>query len=80
MSHIKCGYVIGHDARSRLTHLRREAKMNTKKQDEVLEKFRGGKLNLVVSTSVLEEGVDVPKCNLVIRFDFPQNFRSYIQS
>ena len=29
---------------------------------------------------MVEEGVDVPKCNAVIRFDFPPNFRSYIQS
>ena len=25
-------------------------------------------------------GVDVPKCNLVVRFDAPDNYRSYVQS
>jgi len=54
--------------------------MKVKKQHEILERFRKEKINLLISTSVVEEGLDVPKCNLVIRFDFPPNFRAYIQS
>jgi endoribonuclease Dicer len=33
-----------------------------------------------VGTSVLEEGIDVPKCNLVIHFNVPHSYRSYVQS
>jgi endoribonuclease Dicer len=33
-----------------------------------------------VGTSVLEEGIDVPKCNLVVHFNVPQVYRSYVQS
>ncbi len=51
-----------------------------KKQEDLLRRFRNRDVNLLVSTSVLEEGVDVPRCNLVVRFDMPNNFRSYIQS
>lgn len=29
---------------------------------------------------MLEEGIDIPKCNLVVKFDLPKNYRSYIQS
>ena len=36
--------------------------------------------NLLIGTSVLEEGIDIPKCNLVIRFDVPTAYRSYVQS
>lgn len=36
--------------------------------------------NLLVGTSVLEEGIDIPKCNLVIHFNVPQAYRSYVQS
>ena len=80
LRHIKCDYVVGHDPKLTCTYLRREAQMSSRKQGEVLEKFRRGAINLLVSTSVVEEGMDVPKCNTVVRFDFPQNFRSYVQS
>ena len=45
-----------------------------------MTKFRTGKSNVLVGTSVVEEGVDIPKCNLVVMFDFPQNFRAFVQS
>lgn len=34
----------------------------------------------MVATSILEQGCDLPKCNLVIRFDAPTSFHSYVQS
>ncbi|XP_076046437.1 endoribonuclease dcr-1-like [Oratosquilla oratoria] len=56
------------------------AQLELKKQKETLHKFRKGEFNVIVSTSVLEEGIDVRVCNLVIRFDPPKTFRSYVQS
>ena len=58
----------------------KETETMYKKQEDLLRRFRNRDVNLLVSTSVLEEGVDVPRCNLVVRFDMPNNFRSYIQS
>ncbi|XP_046985158.1 endoribonuclease Dcr-1-like [Schistocerca americana] len=58
----------------------REAETEHRKQEEVLKRFRMRECNLLIGTSVLEEGIDIPKCNLVIRFDVPSMYRSYVQS
>lgn len=58
----------------------REAENEHRRQEDVLRKYRTHECNIMVATSVLEQGCDLPKCNLVIRFDLPKSFHSYIQS
>lgn len=48
-------------------------------QQTTLEDFRAGKTNVLLCTSVLEEGVDVPICHLVICFERPRNLKSFVQ-
>jgi len=50
------------------------------KQEDVLRKFRQREINVLIATNTLEEGVDLPRCNVVIQFDPPTSYRSYIQS
>lgn len=57
----------------------REAEHEHKTQEEVLRKFRCHECNILIATSVLEQGCDLPKCNLVVRFDLPRTFHSYIR-
>lgn len=45
------------------------AGMSQKEQLAVLEEFREGELNILISTSVGEEGLDVGSCDLVIFYD-----------
>ncbi|KAF2884859.1 hypothetical protein ILUMI_21336 [Ignelater luminosus] len=58
----------------------REAELEYRRQEEVLRKYRTHDCNIMVATSVLEQGCDLPKCNLVVRFDVPTSFHSYVQS
>ncbi|KAF5745863.1 hypothetical protein HS088_TW06G00027 [Tripterygium wilfordii] len=51
-----------------------------RKQHEIVEEFRKGMVNIIVATSILEEGLDVQSCNLVLRFDPSATVSSFIQS
>ncbi|XP_017052543.1 endoribonuclease Dcr-1 [Drosophila ficusphila] len=57
----------------------KEAEQEHRRQEEVLKRFRMHDCNVLIGTSVLEEGIDVPKCNLVVRWDPPFTYRSYVQ-
>ncbi|XP_011149855.1 endoribonuclease Dcr-1 [Harpegnathos saltator] len=57
----------------------RDLEMEHRKQEEVLKRFRIHECNLLIATSILEEGIDIPKCNFVMRYDFPKNYQSYVQ-
>lgn len=48
-------------------------------QQEVIRKFRVGTLNLLVATSVAEEGLDIPQCNVVVRYGLLSNEISMVQ-
>lgn len=42
-------------------------------QKDTIRNFRNGILNLLISTSVAEEGLDIPECNLVVRYGLVTN-------
>lgn len=50
-----------------------------KNQESTLDDLRSGIKNLIICTSVCEEGIDVSACNFVICFDPPPNLKSMIQ-
>ncbi|CAI4229108.1 unnamed protein product [Auanema sp. JU1783] len=74
---IRPDYIVGFSGGSLSTE---DSQGHHKRQDDVLKSFRRGDCNIIVSTNVLEEGVDVRTCNLVIKFDRPLDYRAYVQS
>ncbi|KAF2396627.1 dicer-like protein 1 [Trichodelitschia bisporula] len=57
-----------------------ELSITFREQIMTLIQFKKGTLNCIFATSVAEEGLDIPECNLVIRFDLYRSMIQYIQS
>lgn len=54
--------------------------MTKNEQDEILQLFREGGHKVIVATSVAEEGLDIQKCSLVVRYDHVTNEIAMVQS
>ena len=53
--------------------------LDIRAQRETLTDFRDGSKNLIIATDVLEEGIDITACRLVICYDSPPNLKSFVQ-
>ncbi|KAH8714061.1 hypothetical protein GQ44DRAFT_689075 [Phaeosphaeriaceae sp. PMI808] len=71
---LHCGVLVGINARAG------EDNISLRSQILTLQKFRRGELNCLFATSVAEEGLDIPQCNLVVRFDLYRTMIGYVQS
>ncbi|CAH1258815.1 DDX58 [Branchiostoma lanceolatum] len=54
--------------------------MTKNQQVELLDLFTTGGRKIVISTSVAEEGIDIAKCNIVIRYDYVGNEIGHVQT
>jgi len=73
---LRCSPIMGmnrHTAGSSVVY-------NWKMQDDILRRFKIGDINLLISTSVAEEGVDVRSCQMVLRYDLPPTSQAFVQS
>ena len=54
--------------------------MTKTQQENVIKHFKDGEVNIIVATTVAEEGLDISECNYVIRYDVKGNEISFVQS
>ena len=54
--------------------------MSSVSQQSIIDQFADGTLNLLVSTSVLEEGLNIVACNLVVRYNYVTTEIARVQS
>ncbi|MEG1010086.1 MAG: DEAD/DEAH box helicase, partial [Clostridia bacterium] len=52
--------------------------MDQKKRDSVMNKFRNGKLNILVATDVAARGIDVENIECVFNYDIPYDEEYYV--
>ncbi|XP_067939939.1 ATP-dependent RNA helicase DHX58-like [Watersipora subatra] len=53
--------------------------MTAPQAKEVMGQFKEGELNILVATSVLSEGLDIPECNCVIRYMYIKDVIAEVQ-
>lgn len=71
---LHCGILVG------VNNQAGEQNISLRSQILTVAKFRRGELNCLFATSVAEEGLDIPQCNLVVRFDLYRTMIGYVQS
>ncbi|KAG6013044.1 hypothetical protein E4U43_007513 [Claviceps pusilla] len=70
-----CSYMVGSQkVSSSITN------MSVREQSQIMRQFQKGEINCLFATQVAEEGIDVPDCDLIIRFDLHDSAIQYIQS
>lgn len=66
--------------RGRTSQANYDRSASLKEQMLAVHKFRRGVYNCLFATSVAEEGLDIPDCNVIVRFDLYNTMIQYVQS
>ncbi|XP_027844608.1 endoribonuclease Dicer isoform X4 [Aphis gossypii] len=75
---IVCEFIVG--ARGIISPDSKEMVYKKQQNNDIIKRFNDNIINVLITSEVLEEGVDIQTCNYVIRYDSPKNFPSYVQS
>jgi len=76
-ANVRASIFVGHGAPT--TKLKVTApKISQKQQLEQLEKFKKGDINVLIATSIGEEGLDISDCNLVVQVSSNTTLKTFI--
>lgn len=73
--HLRTGVLVGVGSGTGL-----DLRTSNRQQVLTIMRFRKDDLNCLFATSIAEEGLDIPDCNLVVRFDLYRTMIQYVQS
>ena len=76
---LKCATFVGTSQQGKRRDGGLTSQLDSRNQINTLDDLRSGQINVVLATTVLEEGIDISACNLVICFNEPDNLKSFIQ-
>jgi endoribonuclease Dicer len=76
INNLRPGFVTGSGKNDKLDR----STFSLRSQVLSLTHLRSGEVNCMFATSVAEEGLDIPSCNLVIRFSIYKTMIAYVQS
>ena len=71
-------FFIGHGSSTTPKKVQ-SVKITQKEQIKILEDFKEGKYNVLISTSIGEEGLDIGSVDLIINYDHPKSYTRTIQ-
>ncbi|XP_053658601.1 endoribonuclease Dicer [Anopheles marshallii] len=74
---VKPNFIVGNNAALEESI---ESILICKEDRRVLDNFRKHKINVLCATNVLEEGIDLQICSMVVMFDQPKTYTSFMQS
>jgi ERCC4-related helicase/dsRNA-specific ribonuclease len=75
--------LVGGSVKEELYQLRSKADLlpcNNHRHNAILSEFRKGRVSMLITTDVAEEGIDIPSCSFVCSLDPPRTKASFIQA
>ena len=52
--------------------------MTQQERQQIMERFRGGDIRVLIATDVIARGIDVQQVSVVINYDMPKETETYI--
>ena len=52
--------------------------LNQEERNAIIKEFRGGKIRILIATDIVARGIDIQQVSIIINYDFPKNYNTYI--